>query len=414
MSTIHIALLGYGTVGKGVYQTIKTHQNRFKAILGKEVKIEAVLVKNLEKHKLPDQDVILTNKFEDIINLPKLDVVIDAIVGKEPGFSYLSQAIKRGCHIITANKQMFAHYGRELLSLAEKHGVSVGFEATVAGGIPVIQTLRKLLSVNHIKKVDGILNGTSNFILTKMREEGLSFSDALSLAQEKGYAEADPTNDVEGFDAFYKAMILSEVIYGKQPDWETVQKQGISSITLEQIELFSKLGLRFKHVATLEKTAKGIHCSVKPVLVSSSHPLFHVEDVQNAVSIDADIVGNISLQGPGAGMFPTASAIVEDLIQLEAERARPEEGADHEIFTHKPLLTWVLYGEVNKFEIPDSLEIIGEINSKTLLVLAKEESIENFQNQIKGITVYQLLGEFTFSNAEEIPYSTAKHSIIGS
>lgn len=152
MSTIHIALLGYGTVGKGVYQTIKTHQKRFKAILGKEVKIEAVLVKNLEKHQLPDPDVILTNKFEDIISLPKLDVVIDAIVGKQPGFSYLSQAIKRGCHIITANKQMFAHYGRELLSLAEKHGVSVGFEATVAGGIPVIQTLRKLLSVNHIKK----------------------------------------------------------------------------------------------------------------------------------------------------------------------------------------------------------------------------------------------------------------------
>ncbi|UQD51156.1 homoserine dehydrogenase [Bacillus methanolicus] len=413
MSTIHIALLGYGTVGKGVYQTIKTHQKRFKAILGKEVKIEAVLVKNLEKHQLPDPDVILTNKFEDIISLPKLDVVIDAIIGKQPGFSYLSQAIKRGCHIITANKQMFAHYGRELLSLAEKHGVSVGFEATVAGGIPVIQTLRKLLSVNHIKKVHGILNGTSNFILTKMREEGCSFSDALSLAQEKGYAEADPTNDVEGFDAFYKAMILSEVVYGKQPDWEKVRKQGISSITLEQIELFSKFGLRFKHVASLEKTTKGIHCSVKPVLVSSSHPLFHVEDVQNAVSIDADIVGNISLQGPGAGMFPTASAIVEDLIQLETERARPDEGADHASFAHEPLLTWVLYGEVKNLEIPESIEIIGKINAKALLVLAKEESIENLSNKIKGITVYQLLGDFTFSGTEESRFPAA-HSITGS
>jgi homoserine dehydrogenase len=407
MSTIHIALLGYGTVGKGVYQTIKKHQNRFKALLGKEVKIEAVLVKNLEKHQLPDQDVILTNNFEDIISLPKLDVVIDAIVGKEPGFSYLTQAIKRGCHIITANKQMFAHHGRELLSLAEKHGVSVGFEATVAGGIPVIQTLRKLLSVNHVQKVQGILNGTSNFILTKMREEGLSFSAALSLAQEKGYAEADPTNDIEGFDAFYKAMILSEVIYGKQPDWETVQKQGISSITLEQIELFSKLGLRFKHVATLEKTARGIHCSVKPVLVSSNHPLFHVEDVQNAVSIDADIVGNISLQGPGAGMFPTASAIVEDLIQLEAEHARSAEEVDHSSFSHEPLLTWVLYGEVNHLEIPESLEIIGKINEKTLFVQAREDSIANLDHKMNGTAVYQLLGEFSFSKAEESRLATA-------
>lgn len=320
MSTINVALLGYGTVGKGVYQTILNHQNRFKAALGKEVKIVAVLVKNKEKYRVPNEEVLLTNKFEDIIALPQLDVVIDAIVGREPGYSYLQAAIERGCHIITANKEMFAYHGLQLQSIAKKHGVTVGFEATVAGGIPIIQTLNKLLNINQITKIEGILNGTSNFILTKMRDEGLSFAQSLTIAQKLGYAEVDPTNDVEGIDAFYKAMILSQVVFGEQPNWEDVERQGITEISSEKIEQSTSLGLRFKHVASLEKTATGVKCSVKPELVPQTHPLYQIEGVQNAISIDADIVGNISIQGPGAGMFPTASAIVEDLIHLAYDK----------------------------------------------------------------------------------------------
>jgi homoserine dehydrogenase len=316
MTTIHIALLGYGTVGKGVYQTVAKHQSRFRALLGKEVKIAAVLVKNIDKHCLPDPDVLLTDRFEDILRLPKIDVVIDAISGIEPSYSYLKAAIERGCHLITANKEMFAQRGQQLKKLADRNDVSIGFEATVGGGIPIIQTLKTLLNVNKISKVEGILNGTSNYILTKMREENVSFSDALRRAQELGFAEADPKNDVEGLDAFYKAMILSQVVFGEQPDWDSVEREGITEITPEKIAQHAKKGLRFKHIASLERTEKGIVCSVKPVLVSADHPLYQVEGVQNAISIDADIVGNICLQGPGAGMFPTASAIVEDFIHI--------------------------------------------------------------------------------------------------
>src|SRR6476659_5882505 len=218
MSAIHIALLGLGTVGKGVLETIETHQGKLQSLLGKAVKISAILVKNLDKHVLEDKSILLTNQFEEIIELDQLDVVIDVIVGKEPGFTYAKRAIERGCHFITANKEMFAHHGKELLELAEKHGVSVGFEATVAGGIPVIQTLRKLLNVNNITKVEGIINGTSNFILTNMRENQLPFEEVLVSAQEKGYAEADPTNDIEGYDAYFKGLVLSNVVFGELPN----------------------------------------------------------------------------------------------------------------------------------------------------------------------------------------------------
>jgi homoserine dehydrogenase len=398
MTAINVALLGYGTVGKGVYMTIKNHQSRFEALLGKKVKIVAVLVKNIEKHSLADKECLLTNNFEDIISLPKLDVVIDAIVGCEPGYTYLQAAIRRGCHVITANKEMFAHYGKQLQSLADKHQVSIGFEATVAGGVPVIQTLKKLLNVNRITKVEGIVNGTSNFILTKMREEGLTFSEALTVAQDLGYAELDPTNDVEGYDAFYKAMVLSQVIFGDQPEWNAVVRKGITDISTEKIKLFSGLGLRFKHVATLEKTAGNrVKCSVKPVLVTQSHPLYQVEGVQNAVSIDADIVGNISIQGPGAGMFPTASAIVEDLIHLGKPKIvkRCVASFDHDD-SADVLSNWVLTGErIVDVTLPSSIDYLGFLDSNVLLVSGTEEDIHLFVDSIPGIECFQVYGQVT-------------------
>ncbi|QED49681.1 homoserine dehydrogenase [Cytobacillus dafuensis] len=395
MSAIHIALLGYGTVGKGVYQTVQSHQKKLQAIFGKEVKISAILVKNLEKHHSPDDDVILTDDFDKIFSLEKLDIVIDAIVGKEPCFSYLQRAIKRGCHVITANKEMFAHYGSQLKRLANEHGVTLSFEATVAGGIPVIQTLKQLLNVNNIKKVQGILNGTSNFILTKMREENVPFSSALKLAQEKGYAEADPTNDVEGYDAFYKAVILSELAFGESPNWGESIREGIRGITPEQIEIFSSLGFRFKHVASIERTADGVQCAVKPVLVNEQHPFYHVEGVQNAVSIDGDIVGNISLQGPGAGMFPTASAILEDLVHINRKSVSP-------IFTEqKPdgdeastVSFWAIGGDVNASILPTPIQVIERIHPNVLLVKAPEETV--YAIHLPNVHVYQILGDVVY------------------
>lgn len=314
MSTINIALLGYGTVGKGVYEIIKSNQERFLALLGQNVKVVAILVKHIEKHLPPKDDILLTDNFEDIIQLPKIDVVIEVTVGVEPSFSHITRAIQKRCHVITANKEMFAHHGQEIIALAKTYGTTVGYEATVAGGIPIIQTLNKLFNINQVQKIEGILNGTTNFILTKMREEGYSFEEALSLAQELGYAEADPTNDVEGYDAFYKMMILSQVCFGKQPDWKTVFRKGITGVTPEQIKQYHSTNTRIKHIASITKTDRGIEAILKPTVVQPSHPFYNVEGVENAISVHSNIVGNISLSGPGAGMYPTASAILEDLI----------------------------------------------------------------------------------------------------
>ncbi|WML49836.1 homoserine dehydrogenase [Neobacillus sp. PS3-34] len=301
MESLKVALLGFGTVGEGVYRTIGTHQERLQKILGKRVEVVAVLIRDARKRRNIEGDVLITADFNDILSLPQLDVVIEAIVEKEPSYTYLKKAIKKGAHIITANKEMFAHHGKELIELAEKYKVSVGFEATVAGGVPIIQTLRQLLMVNSVQKIEGILNGTSNFILSEMREKKQAFAGALFQAQENGYAEADPSNDVEGTDAFYKLMILSKLAFGKQPDWNKVEIAGITSITGELVVEAQKLGLRFKHIASVQNVNGRIIASVKPALVTRSHPFYHIEGVQNAVNIQADIVGGITLSGPGRG-----------------------------------------------------------------------------------------------------------------
>lgn len=321
MTVLNVAILGFGTVGEGVYKTIESHQEELTAILGKKVKVVAVLVRNMQKARKVSDKILVTSDFNEIIQLPKLDIVMEAIVGSEPSFTCLKKAIQKGCHVITANKQMFAHHGKELMKLAEENAVSVGFEATVAGGIPIIQTLRHLLKVNQVQSVQGILNGTSNFILTEMRENKQSFADALALAQQKGFAEADPTNDIEGIDAFYKLMILSKIAFGKEPDWKSVEIQGISGISYEKIQEAEKCGLRFKHIASISKKGDEIFGSIKPVLIEKSHPFYNIEGVENAVNVQSDIVGSITLQGPGAGMFPTASAMIEDLVYVSQYKA---------------------------------------------------------------------------------------------
>ena len=316
MSTINVALLGYGTVGKGVYNTIQSHQPRLQQIYGKPVKVVAILVKHLKKHVKPSPEIILTDNFSEIEQIQDLHIIVETIVGIEPAFTYCKKAIEKGCHLVTANKEMFAHFGEELINLAKRFNVSVGYEATVAGGIPVIGALRQLYQVNKIERLEGILNGTSNYILTKMRKDRLTFEEALSLAQEKGYAEADPTNDVEGYDAFYKGKILSTLIFQKNPT--AILIKGISSITAAQIDIASSLHLRFKHVVTLFKENGEVSLRVEPVLVSDSHPFYATEGVQNIVSIESDVTGKIQLQGPGAGMYPTASAVVEDMANIKS------------------------------------------------------------------------------------------------
>ncbi|MDM5206802.1 MULTISPECIES: homoserine dehydrogenase [Cytobacillus] len=388
--TINIALLGYGTVGKGVYRTIQQHQGRLQKLLSEEVKVVAILVRDIEKHTAPDQSVILTNQYEKIQQLENIDVVIDAIVGIEPAATYLQSAIEKGRHVITANKEMFAEKSNILRELAKKYHVSVGYEATVAGGIPIIQTLKKLLNANKVTKVEGILNGTSNFILTKMREEQLSFDNALALAQKLGYAEADPTNDVEGFDAYYKAAILSELIYGEKPISEQIERNGITSIAKSDITFFNELGLRYKHVATIEYAHSQVKCAVRPVLVEGNHPLYQVEGVQNAIHIEADIVGSISLQGPGAGMYPTASAIIEDLIHLTEKDQEYTFNEESTIDQHRSAKTsWIAYGRSVLQQLPEGAEIMKMIADDTWVVEIEGDL------RIEDASFIQILGDAT-------------------
>lgn len=312
MGKINVALIGLGTVGKGVYETIHTHQNRLQKITGKEVAVSTIVVEHVEKHT--NDEVFITNNINEIIEDKNIDLVFEAINGKEPAFSYLKECIKAGKHVITANKEMFATHGRELKHLAQECHVKIGFDATTAGGIPVIQTIQQLLQTNRIQKIQGILNGTSNYILTEMREKKLPFSDALQQAQELGYAEADPTNDVEGFDAFYKLMILSELTFHQQPALESVKRAGITSITQEDID-----GLqdeKIKHIATVYREGEQLVATIEPTVINADHPLYAIEGVDNAVHIEADIIGELTLVGPGAGSLPTASSMIEDFCTI--------------------------------------------------------------------------------------------------
>ncbi|NMH73122.1 homoserine dehydrogenase [Bacillus sp. RO2] len=392
MSDLNIAILGFGTVGKGVHHSIKSHQKRLEQVLGKRVRVVAILVKNLEKHQeFREEGILLTTNFKEIIKLPNLHVIVDAIVGCEPGRTYLEQAIEKRIHVVTANKEMFAHHGEELLALAKKRGVSVGFEATVAGGVPIIQTLRQLLQVNRIQKVEAILNGTSNFILSSMRKDGHSFEATLLAAQENGFAEADPANDIEGFDAYYKGVILSGLIYGEKPVEQSIIRKGIKEITAEYVEIADELGLRFRHIVTLFKGEKGVQCRVEPALISVEHPFYQVDGVQNAISIETDLVGNVQLQGPGAGMYPTASAILEDIIQIGrpvySKPAYVEYQEDSE-----PSFKWVLFSKNGKLDIPYDIHVLARLSDKAAVV--ETEEVDRILLENPYVASFKLKGNY--------------------
>jgi homoserine dehydrogenase len=397
MDVIKVAILGFGTVGEGVYRTIHSHAEELAAALGKKVEVAAILIKNKQKKRNISEDVLVTTDFEDIINLPQLDVVVEAIVGKEPTFTFLKEAIKKGSHVITANKEMFAHYGKELFELAEEQKVSLGFEATVAGGIPIIQTLRQLLKINRVHQVQGILNGTSNFILTEMREKNQSFAAALLDAQKNGYAEADPTNDVEGIDAFFKTMILSKVAFGEEPNWKDIELEGITSITSDLIEEAGTLGLRFKHIANIYKIRERIEGSVKPALVTKSHPFYHVEGVQNAVNVQTDIVGSITLQGPGAGMFPTASAVIEDLVFVCENKSSQLRNATAAVVNREVSKQtkeiWFVHG-ITKKSLNPAIRWIEQVSDEAFIIEAAHKEVDRLVNQHTNSCYFPILGEY--------------------
>lgn len=317
MPTIKVAILGFGTVGEGVYRILNEKKEEIKAKTGYAIEVASILVRDLSKERIPTPGVEITDDIKAVFAQSKIDLVFEAIVGKEPTFTYLTTAINQGCDIITANKAMFAKHGATLLAQAEEKGVQVGFEATTAGGVPIIRTVKNLLAGDRVHRIQGILNGTSNFILTKMRQDDVSFEVALQEAQKLGYAEADPTDDVSGKDAFRKLMILSQLAFGKQPSWKSIQIDGIHAVSSKDVSKANAEGKRYRHIAEISICSKGeLSGSVGPVLVDADHSLYGVDGVDNAIIVETEYLGALTLIGPGAGMYPTASAMISDLLHI--------------------------------------------------------------------------------------------------
>ena len=311
---IKAALLGAGTVGGGVYKLIEKRKSEMPSKIQAEFTITKVLVKNLNKKREGIPDEVLTDDWQGILDDPEISIVIELIGGIEPARTYILEALKAGKNVVTANKDLLAEHGKELMDAAEEYHKDLYFEAAVGGGIPIIRPLKECLAGNNITEVMGIVNGTTNYILTKMTQEGMDFGEALKQAQELGFAEADPTADVEGLDAGRKMAILASIAFHSRVTFDDVEIKGISSITARDIKYAGEFGYVLKLLGVARNVNDKIEVSVSPVMIPEQHPLAKVNDSFNAVFVHGDAVDDAMFQGRGAGEFPTASAVVGDVI----------------------------------------------------------------------------------------------------
>lgn len=314
--TIKIGLLGLGTVGSGVYKIIERQKEEMVKKTGARLEIAGILVHNLNKVRDGVDTSLLTDRWEDIINNDEISIVIEVMGGIEPAKTMILEALNSGKNVVTANKDLVAEYGRELLDAAENNGVDFLFEAAVAGGIPIIRPLKQCLAANEMDEVIGIVNGTTNYILTKMFEEGMDFDEALAKATELGYAEADPTADIEGLDAGRKVAIMASIAFHSRVTFSDVYTEGITKISARDINYAKEFGNVIKLLGVAHNTEDGIEVSVHPMMIPQEHPLASVRDSFNAVFVHGDAVDDVMFYGRGAGEFPTASAIMGDVIDV--------------------------------------------------------------------------------------------------
>jgi homoserine dehydrogenase len=313
---IKAALLGSGTVGGGVYKLLQRRKDEMPDKIQAELEISRILVRNVSKKREGIPQEILTDNWESILNDPEIQIVIELMGGIEPARTYILQALEAGKHVVTANKDLMATHGRELMDAAEKYGCDLQFEAAVAGGIPIIRPLKECLAGNEITEVMGIVNGTTNYILTKMTKEGMDFDEALKKAQELGFAEADPTADVEGLDAGRKMAILASIAFHSRVTLDDVDIKGITQITAKDIQYATEFGYTLKLLGVARNTDGEMEVGVFPMMIPSTHPLANVNDSFNAVFVHGDAVDDAMFQGRGAGEFPTASAVLGDVIAV--------------------------------------------------------------------------------------------------
>lgn len=329
MKKVKIALLGLGNVGRGVWMILNSNKEEIMKRSGYEVEIAKILVRDKNKKRsveVPDE--IVTTNFEEILEDDSIKIVVEVMGGMEPAKSYMLRCMDKKKHIVTANKMLIANAGDELFEKADEMGVMFQYEASVAGGIPIIKGIDESLTANKIEKLYGIVNGTTNYILSKMELEGADFNDVLKEAQEKGYAEADPTSDIEAFDAQYKLAILASLAFGSKIDVDNIYREGITKIEAVDMKYAKEFKMGIKLLAIAKENNGKIELRVHPTMISKKHPLSNIFDSFNAVFIKGNAVGDLMFYGRGAGDLPTGSAVVGDIVTIvrngvDAENSNP-------------------------------------------------------------------------------------------
>ena len=333
---MRVGLLGMGTVGRGTWTVLNRNAEEITRRAGRPIRITRIATRRPEKARAAlgrSDGVEVGAELDALVSRDDLDIVLELMGGIEPARTLVLKAIARGKHVVTANKALLAAHGNEIFAAAQRAGVMVAFEAAVAGGIPIIKALREGLTANRIEWIAGIINGTSNFILSEMRKSGVSFAAALKEAQARGYAEADPTFDVEGIDAAHKLAIMSAIAFGVPMQFEKVYTEGIAQLMQEDIRYAEELGYRIKLLGITRRAARGIELRVHPTLVPAARLIANVEGPMNAVLVKGDAVGPTLYYGPGAGAEPTASAVIADLVDVtRMHTADPEHRVPHLAF----------------------------------------------------------------------------------
>lgn len=335
MKPIHVGLLGLGTVGGGTLTVLRRNEAEITRRAGRAIRVKVAVVRNLQKAQAQyaGDDITITTDPMAVVASPDIDIVVETMGGIDFAKSLVLKAISNGKHVVTANKALLALHGNEIFAAAQAKGVMVAFEAAVAGGIPIIKAVREGLTANRIEWIAGIINGTTNFILSEMRDKGLSFETVLAEAQRLGYAEADPTFDIEGVDAAHKLTILSAIAFGIPMQFDQAYTEGISHLTREDIRYAEQLGYRIKLLGITKRTPTGIELRVHPTLIPTRRLIANVEGVMNAILVKGDAVGATLYYGRGAGAEPTASSVVADLVDVtRMQTADPEHRVPHLAF----------------------------------------------------------------------------------
>jgi len=402
VNPVNVGLLGLGTVGGGTVNVLMRNAEEISRRAGRGIVVTHATARDITRARGCDvSNITLTSNPEEIVTNPDIDIVVELIGGESLARDLVMKAIANGKHVVTANKALIAKHGNEIFNAAQKKGVMVAFEAAVAGGIPIIKAIREGLAGNRIEWLAGIINGTGNFILTEMRDKGRDFADVLAEAQRLGYAEADPTFDVEGVDAAHKLTILASIAFGIPLQFEKAFMEGITKITREDVNYAEELGYRIKHLGIAKRTEDGIELRVHPTLIPEGRLIANVDGVMNAVLVKGDAVGPTLYYGAGAGSEATASAVVADIVDVvRTLTADPENRVPHLAFqpdalTNLPILDitdieTAYYLRMSVDDKPgvlaDVTQILGDLNVSIEAVIQKEPKRQGSQAEIILLT----------------------------